>query len=156
MKKRNILILTFIAAIAALLSLVIGGRYYYLENEKYAALETELIKIHRQMEADFPKELIEKPEHFGAGISIRNTYGLWGSEQTPLKQELQKAGVTHPDDMSSIIMETYIRAKKGVPFKLHRLIKLQQAVDESKNKQEPLKKLADEYYIYEQYRKVQR
>jgi len=64
--------------------------------------------------------------------------------------------VTHPDDMSSLIMETYIRAKKRVPFKLHRLIKLQQAVYDSKNKQEPLKRLVNEFYIYEQYRKVQR
>ena len=152
MKKKILLISIFVMFI----SLMFGVRQYYLEHVKYAALETELKKIHRQMEADFPKDLIEKAQHFGIGISIRNTYGLWGSEQSPLKQELQIAGVTHPDDMSSIIMETYIRAKKGVPFKLYRLIKLQQAFYESKDKQEPLKKLADEFYIYEQYRKGKR
>ncbi len=153
MKKKILQISIFVMLISLML---FGGRQYYLEHVKYAALETELRKIHRQMEADFPKELIEKAQHFGIGISIRNTYGLWGSKQSPLKQELQIAGVTHPDDMSSIIMETYIRAKKGIPFKLYRLIKLQQAFYESKDKQEPLKKLADEFYIYEQYRKGQR
>jgi len=146
--------LTFFLLVV-LIGAFFGGRFYYVENTKYANLEKTLRQLHARMESDFPREPLEKAEHFGVGLSIRNTYGLW-AENSPIRAEFEKAGVTHPDDMSSLIMETYIRTKKGVPFKLHRLIKLQQAVYDSKNKQEPLKKLAHEFYIYEQYRKVQR
>jgi hypothetical protein len=69
------------------------------------------------------------------------------------KNEFQKAGVTHPDDMSAIILETYYRSKKGVPFKLYRLISLQTEVYQQENIKKHLKKVADEFYIYEQYRK---
>lgn len=153
MRTKNIL-LTFLSLLV-LTGVFFGGRFYYVENTKYANLEKTLSLLHEKMESDFPKEQLEKAEHFGAGLSIRNTYNLW-AKNSAIRVEFEKAGVTHPDDMSSLIMETYVRAKKGVPFKLHRLINLQQAVYDSKDKQEPLKKLADEFYIYEQYRKVQR
>lgn len=143
-----------ILSLLVIIGLLIGSKYHFDRNNqiKYANLEKEIRKIHQQMEADLPKESLEKAEHFGAGLSIRNSYNLW-KKNTPVRNEFEKVGVTHPDDMSGIIMETYIREKRGVPFNLHRLTKLSSGFYEAKDKQEYLKKLANEFYIYEQYKK---
>ena len=48
--------------------------------------------------------------HHTLGMYIRNEWGLWtGSE---LKSELEKKGLTHPDDMSDYIISEYIDALK--------------------------------------------
>ena len=48
--------------------------------------------------------------HHGLGRHLRNTWGLWGDNDS-LKAELRAAGVTHPDDMSHHILLHYSRAK---------------------------------------------
>lgn len=151
MKKKTILITILLLLVS--IGLLAGGRFYYFEHIKYAYLESEIRQVHKRMEADFPKEALEKAEHFGAGMAIRNSYGLW-KEDTKIRKDFEAAGVTHPDDMSGLLMETYIRSKKGVPFKLHRLISLQSDVYKHKHDREYLTKLVDEFYIYEPYRKT--
>ena len=99
------------------------------------------------MEADLPEDALNRPKHFGAGLFIRNNYNLW-SEKSELNKLFKKYGVDHPDDMSGLIMETYLRAKNGHPFKLDQLIKLNQGFYKSKDKKKYMKKLIKEYYIY--------
>ena len=49
--------------------------------------------------------------HHTLGRYIRNEWGLWtGSE---LKNELEKKGLTHPDDMSDYIIRKYIDVLKA-------------------------------------------
>ena len=49
--------------------------------------------------------------HQGLGQAIRNDWGLWkGSD---LKTYLETLGLTHPDDMSSVILRSYYRIKNG-------------------------------------------
>lgn len=48
--------------------------------------------------------------HHTLGMYIRNEWGLWtGSE---LKSELEKKGLTHPDDMSDYVISEYINVLK--------------------------------------------
>jgi hypothetical protein len=55
--------------------------------------------------------------HFGLGMWIRNNWGLWEH-----KGELYKwfcgLGVTHPDDMSGIILTSYWRSLHQKPIEL--------------------------------------
>ncbi len=43
--------------------------------------------------------------HHGLGRWIRNIFGLWAKD--PLYDEMVRLGFTHPDDMSSIIIESF-------------------------------------------------
>lgn len=42
--------------------------------------------------------------HTTLGRWIRNQWGLWGKDNPELKQWFLDKGITHPDDMSSIIL----------------------------------------------------
>ncbi|MBS1722755.1 MAG: hypothetical protein JSS66_07100 [Armatimonadetes bacterium] len=54
--------------------------------------------------------------HFGAGMRIRNTYGLWG-EDNPLVQWFTKElGVVHGDDRSGILMEALWHRVRELPY----------------------------------------
>ncbi|GLQ19391.1 DUF6794 domain-containing protein [Algimonas porphyrae] len=44
--------------------------------------------------------------HFGWGTGIRNSWGLWAGN-TPISQYFRDLGVSHPDDMSGIIIDSY-------------------------------------------------
>ena len=48
------------------------------------------------------KEMVEY--HLSIGMALRNKWGLWGG--SPLANHLWKLGFSHPDDMSSVILET--------------------------------------------------
>jgi glycerol-3-phosphate cytidylyltransferase len=52
--------------------------------------------------------------HHGIGRVIRNEWGLWSSSD--LKDFFVNWGVTHPDDMSSIILTSYHRYKNNKPL----------------------------------------
>ena len=54
--------------------------------------------------------------HHGLGMSIRNSWGLWG--KSDLKQFLIDSGFTHPDDMSAMIFMGYHRYLNGKPVNL--------------------------------------
>lgn len=134
----------------SLVCLSYGVRYYYLSYIKYSDLEVKLIQIHSQMDKDLSQESLKEMGHFGAGLTIRNSYDLW-SETSELNKLFTKYGVDHPDDMSGMIMETYIRSKKGVPFNLDRLIRLNQGFYKAKDKHKYMKKFEKEYYRYKHY-----
>lgn len=46
-------------------------------------------------------------QHFGTGLWIRNQFGLWNKESPLYKYFLKKLLFFHPDDVSSLIMNTY-------------------------------------------------
>lgn len=49
--------------------------------------------------------------HMGFGMWIRNTWGLWRGG--PLRTDLQARGFTHPDDMSSVILQCWCHDQRG-------------------------------------------
>ena len=59
--------------------------------------------------------------HFGMGLTIRNTWGLWRGSR--LSEYFVKKGVHHPDDMSGIILRCYHRHLTGKPMRVHGLIR---------------------------------
>ena len=62
-------------------------------------------------------------DHFGIGRWIRNSWGLsWGGSR--LAKYFNALGVKHPDDMSSIILNSYYRHVSGED------IALQEQIDE--------------------------
>ncbi len=52
--------------------------------------------------------------HHGIGRWMRNEWGLWRG--SPLQTHLKGLGLTHADDMSSVILTCFIRKKLGIPF----------------------------------------
>ncbi len=54
--------------------------------------------------------------HFGLGLTIRNAWSLWSAD-TPLKRDaLQNYGITHPDDISSLILTWAWALVRGEEF----------------------------------------
>lgn len=62
--------------------------------------------------------------HQGFGMFLRNNWGLWGD--TKLSRNLYEMGILHPDDMTSIILNSYQRKLKGEDIKLQEQLKYYQ------------------------------
>lgn len=62
--------------------------------------------------------------HHSFGMYLRNNWRLWG--ETKLVKHFREMGVFHPDDMSSIILDSYQRRLKGEQIKLEEQIKYYQ------------------------------
>ncbi len=60
-------------------------------------------------------------QHFGLGLWIRNNWGLWRDSR--LKGYFHEKGIFHPDDMSGIILTSYIRHVNNKPIELEAQIK---------------------------------
>lgn len=86
-----------------------------------------LEEAHQQLEKLLPKEDLAKIDsmktegemieyHFGLGMSMRNTWGLWGGG--PLAQSMNNLGFHHPDDMSGVILETFWCRRHKQDFRL--------------------------------------
>lgn len=71
-------------------------------------------EIERFTALDYPVEAL----HHTLGRYLRNEWGFWGVEKTDLIQWLNKVGIYHPDDMSSICIETYYRMQRNMPVEL--------------------------------------
>lgn len=54
--------------------------------------------------------------HFGLGMRLRNTWGLW--QDSELARYMQTQGFIHPDDMSAVILETFWCKRHGKAFVL--------------------------------------
>lgn len=52
--------------------------------------------------------------HHGLGQTIRNGFGLW--KDSHLCKWFKKQGITHPDDMSGIILTSYWRYLNSKPI----------------------------------------
>ncbi len=52
--------------------------------------------------------------HFGIGMWMRNSWGLW--QGSDLAKDLERRGITHPDDMSGYIIREFHRYlnEKGI------------------------------------------
>ena len=55
------------------------------------------------------------------GMFVRNAFGLWGNSR--LSQFFEKRGISHPDNMSGIIMDAYVYHLKGQPIDLDQMIR---------------------------------
>ena len=59
--------------------------------------------------------------HMGLGTNLRNRWGLWSSSR--LRKYFFDIGVTHPDNMSGIILESYNRILNGKTVDLEQQLK---------------------------------
>jgi hypothetical protein len=55
--------------------------------------------------------------HFGIGMGIRNSWGLWSGESA-IASDLKRRGLRHPDDMSAVILESFWLYRHGYPLRL--------------------------------------
>ena len=63
--------------------------------------------------------------HHTLGRYIRNNWGFWDvNQKTELKAWFSNLGINHPDDMSSICIETYHRMVNAKPIDLENQINL--------------------------------
>jgi hypothetical protein len=51
--------------------------------------------------------------HFGLGMWMRNNWGLW--QEGPLHRAMAARGLTHPDDMSSAILDGFVARLREKP-----------------------------------------
>ena len=80
--------------------------------------QKQIKKIKRKSEGD----LIEY--HFGLGMWIRNSWGLW--RESRLSEYLFNLGFRHPDDKSSAILDSYWRYLNNKPIELEKAGKASQ------------------------------
>lgn len=79
-----------------------------------AADPDKLTKLQRRV-------LFSSLGHFGLGIWMRNNWGLW--QKGPLAKYFNELGIYHPDDMSDIIMSSYVAKLRGEKYDLEGEIK---------------------------------
>lgn len=56
--------------------------------------------------------------HMGTGQSIRNSWGLWAKKKNSLKKYFNSLGISHPDDISSIVLTSFHRQLCGKDINL--------------------------------------
>lgn len=59
--------------------------------------------------------------HFDLGLQLRNMWGLWKANNR-LVEYFNSLGITHPDDMSGIILMSYYRQLNGKEIDLEQQI----------------------------------
>jgi len=90
----------------------IDGRYIPKDlGDAFVELDKMLPEIDRKEISAVTKrdEMIQY--HFGLGMWMRNNWGLWGGSR--LQKYFTDKGMTHPDDMSSVILLYYWDWLKG-------------------------------------------
>ncbi len=79
------------------------------------ALDAALTDAHKVFLRCFPDEDVRVARvHFGLGRWLRNTLHLFSDN--PLTTSLRAAGVSHADQMSSVILRAYARSLHGQPL----------------------------------------
>lgn len=95
------------------------------EEVKEIYIPKDLDDCFRELDKLLKKEDIEKIRkkeieaidmHFGLGMGLRNAWGLWGGSR--LAEYFNKMGIFHPDDMSGIILDSYVRYLRKEPIRL--------------------------------------
>ena len=61
-------------------------------------------------------EITATSMHFGLGMGLRNRWGLRGGSR--LAKYFNSIGIHHPDDMSGIILQSYVRKLRREPIQL--------------------------------------
>ena len=96
-------------------------------DEQEAVAPATLADAHAQLEKQLPKEELKKIDamksedemieyHFGPGMGMRNSWGLWGD--SPLAQHMRDLGFIHADDMSGVILKTFWCKRHGKDFRI--------------------------------------
>jgi len=81
-------------------------------------------ELDNMLTSQFKKEIKENHEkrmtkyHFGLGGWMRNNWGLWSGSK--LSEWFKTKGVTHPDDISAIILDSYCRYLRNEPLGLEK------------------------------------
>lgn len=97
------------------------------EKEEEIKIPSTLAEAHEELERLLPKEELAKIDamksedemieyHFGPGMGMRNSWGLWGDSL--LAKHMHSLGFTHADDMSSVILETFWCKRHGEEFRI--------------------------------------
>jgi predicted Zn-ribbon and HTH transcriptional regulator len=85
--------------------------------------------------------------HFGTGMGIRNGWELWKGKNR-ISRFFKSKGITHPDDMSSIILTSFHRDLNNKPIDLEGQISVYQEYwNKLKNKKKSLKQKFKELEI---------
>ena len=85
--------------------------------------------------------------HFGTGMGIRNGWELWKGKNR-ISRFFKSKGISHPDDMSSIILTSFHRNLNNKPIELNEQINSYKAYwDGIKNQRKNLKKKFKELEI---------
>lgn len=97
-------------------------------------IPTDLEDCFKELKKMLPAELVEKmksgPEkemikyHHGLGTWLRNNWGLWGGSR--LREYFKKLGLAHPDDMSSVVLNSFWRHLNNKPLKVDEQVKYYQ------------------------------
>lgn len=74
-------------------------------GESFPELNRLLSEIDQSEFKGFTKDEVLGKYHMGLGMWIRNNWGLWGGSR--LQTYFLRRGITHPDEMSSIILDYY-------------------------------------------------
>lgn len=101
------------------------------EKEEQITIPTNLAEAHNELERLLPADELTKIDsmktegdmikyHFGLGMGLRNRWGLWGD--SPMARYMKSLGFTHPDEMSSMILETFWCKRHGKEIKLEERI----------------------------------
>ncbi len=74
-------------------------------GEAFAKLDEELKEVDKNDIKNLPKKEETLKYHHGLGRWMRNNWGLWGGSR--LQTYFLERGISHPDDMSSVVLEFY-------------------------------------------------
>lgn len=97
-------------------------------------IPTDLDDCFKELKKMLPADLVEKMKsgteknmikyHFGLGRWMRNNWGLWS--QSRLREYFKKLGLAHPDDMSSVVLNSFWRHLNKKPLKVDEQVKYYQ------------------------------
>jgi hypothetical protein len=91
-----------------------------------ATLDEAVNLLLENLTAEERKAILDEGEayatsaHFGSGMGMRNSWGLWGD--SPLTRFFARLGIYHADDMSSIINQAFARRLRDEPIELDKLV----------------------------------
>ena len=97
-------------------------------------IPTDLEDCFKELKKMLPAELVSKMKsgteknmikyHFGLGTWMRNNWGLWSGSR--LRDYFKKLGLSHPDDMSSVVLNSFWRHLNNKPLKVDEQVKYYQ------------------------------
>ncbi|MGJ8655166.1 MAG: DUF6794 domain-containing protein [Akkermansiaceae bacterium] len=107
------------------------------EAEEQVTIPSTLAEAHQELERLLPKEELAKIDamkmedemgelHFGIGMVLRNSWGLWGD--SPMAKHMQSLGFIHPDHMSGVILETFWCKRHGKDLRIKERVALYAAL----------------------------
>ena len=111
--------------------------------DKTDKVPATLAEAHAELQKTFPLEELARIDamksekemiryHRGVGASLRNSWGLWRG--SPLGDHMRKLGFTHPDDMATVILETFWCMRHGKDLRLEERAKYYAAYWEAARK----------------------